>query len=75
MKVPADVLGHQGHIPPSLLHRGRKDKLNLGDEELGPLKELGRVSESFSNGMEKELMQRFKRPSKGSWKTPTPAKL
>ena len=35
-KVPADVLGPQGHIPPSLLHRGRKDELNLGDEELGP---------------------------------------
>ena len=58
-KVPADVLGPQGHIPPTLLQRGRRDQLNLGDEELDN-KGLLESLEGFSNRMEKRLMQRAK---------------
>ena len=35
-KVPVDVLRPQGHIPPSLLHKEKRGKLNLDDEELEP---------------------------------------
>ena len=50
-KVPADILRPQGYIPPSLLHKGRKDELNMGDEDLdkGLLKSL----EWFSNRIER----------------------